>query len=187
MEIIEFLTGQREEYLKGFKTLFERLESAGQRAFVEAIELREGERENDNMLFDFFRYDILVKSDHDDYFEMKVNVNPSIYEIPIEFNEGPLEILLDSFVWNACSINFSILVLDMKPIRAWYLKWIQPDKSNFEVKTIGAIHSVTMRSDKIEKEISVDFGSAPVGAAVELFSILANANIESVFIRSGYI
>ena len=44
-----------------------------------------------------------------------------------------------------------------------------------------------MQSDKIEKEISVDFGSAPVGAAVELFSILAKANIERAFIKSGYI
>jgi hypothetical protein len=132
MELIDFLTSEREEYLKGLKILFERLENAGQQAFVETIELREGEREKDNMLFDFFRYDILVKLDDDDYFEIKVNVNPSIYEIPKEFNEGPIEILLNSFVWNACSMSFSTLVLDMKLIRAWYLKWIQPDEKNFE-------------------------------------------------------
>jgi hypothetical protein len=188
MKLIEFLTSQREEYLKGLKTLYERLETAGQQAFVETIELREGEGESDNMLFDFFRYDILVKSDdNDDYFEMKVNVNPSTYKIPMEFNEGRLEILLESFVWNACLINCSTLVLDMKLIRAWYLKWIRPNENFFEIKAIGVIHSVTIQSDKSEKEIGVDFGSAPVAAVLELFSILAKANIDRVFIKSGYI
>ena len=90
-------------------------------------------------------------------------------EVPKEFVEPPLKILFESFVWNSCSINFSSLQFDIKSIREWYMKWIQPGEKNFETKTIGVIHSLSVQSEKTDREIRIDFGSAPVDAAVELF------------------
>lgn len=53
-------------------------------------------------------------------------------------------------------------------------------------KLTGSIHSIEIMSSENAMEITVDFGSAPVEAVVEMFSLLTMCGIRTVLIRSGY-
>ncbi len=184
MELINFLTNQRQQYIEALIMLFQRLEREGQQAFLEAIDELEHVEPGHTLEFSHFRYDILVKSD-EEYYEVKGNINPSMFEKAKEYEQNSLEIFISSFVWNGCSISFSSLLLNIDLIKRWYLKWIRVDENNLGKELLGVIHNVSIESKKDGYQIVIDFGSAPIVALIELFSIFQKENVKKIFIGAS--
>src|ERR1700760_2141953 len=103
MEFIELLSNQRKKYLEALTMLLNKLEKQGQATLLEPLDEYKDDERNGKSLFSLFRYDILVKSD-ETYSEVKVHVNPLLLENPTIFKQGNVEISVDSFAWDACSI-----------------------------------------------------------------------------------
>lgn len=53
MQIVEFLTSQRQEYIEGFEILYRRLEGAGEDAFIEPMDEAEAGDRDGKTLFSF--------------------------------------------------------------------------------------------------------------------------------------
>jgi hypothetical protein len=84
--------------------------------------------------------------------------------------------------------NFVEELLDTSPIEKWCTKWLDIDEvgPKNESGLLGAIHSVTPpKKEGGRVSFSVDFGSAPLQAFVELLDTLKTMGVSDVEISSS--
>lgn len=91
-------------------------------------------------------------------------------------------------VWNGVEFAFVGEFVDTSSIEKWCTKWLDVDEvgPRNEAGLLGAIHSVTPPEHKSGRvSFSVDFGSAPLKAFVELLDTLKTMGVSDVEISSS--
>lgn len=98
-----------------------------------------------------------------------------------------LALTLNPIAWNG--VDFRIHTISTwDGLEAWTLRWLDVDDSHPQDENgfQGVIHSVTMpKASNGSTSFSVDFGSAPVAAFVELLQLLVNLGAKRVEIDSS--
>ena len=74
MEIFDFLETQRNEYMKALRIMHNKI-NAQYETFVEPIEYRENNSYANITGLNFYRYDVIAKTNEDSYSEITVNIN----------------------------------------------------------------------------------------------------------------
>ena len=74
MEIFDFLETQRNEYMKALRIMHNKI-NAQYETFVEPIEYRENNSYTNITGLNFYRYDVIAKTNEDSYSEITVNIN----------------------------------------------------------------------------------------------------------------
>jgi hypothetical protein len=187
MELRKFLEDQRTEYLQAFEILCQRIvDNGSHEAFLEPIDKVGVDDKQLAGFFPFFRYDILVKADNEEYYEVKVNINPAVFVSPEKFSVYDIEISIESFAWNGTVFIFSDKRFSMALIHDWHLKWIKPDRDQLKRELQEVIHTTACEFKEIETLISIDFGSIPLAGVFDLFEILSTNGVKRVTIKSLY-
>jgi hypothetical protein len=189
MEIVQFFENQRIEYLNAMQIILSRLkEKHKYDPIIEAVDQLKTVKEQANRLFSFFRFDILTKAESNDgYYEIKVNVTPIKFAEPVMLHYGRTEILIQSFVWNACVITFPEYQFNPNLLIGWYTKWIKPEQNEIGTNVQEAIHRISIPEEIENKNaIVIDFGSIPTFGVFELFDIFSDNRIRKLAITSFY-
>lgn len=117
-------------------------------------------------------------------------VNPSTHLSfePFKLDTGNgLVAAVHPVVWNDVSIKTDVRLPDGE-IEAWAMQWLDMDDLHAQDENglQGVIHSI-LRDDTGDEgtELTIDFGSAPVGALNDLLSVLHKCGVSYITIHSG--
>ncbi|MCV2357334.1 hypothetical protein LNV09_24605 [Paucibacter sp. B2R-40] len=116
-------------------------------------------------------------------------VNPSTHlsfePFGVEITEG-VTAAVSPFVWNDIGIQINT-TMPAEPVEDWAMKWLDlEDQSPKDEHGLqGVIHSI-VREDPVDGStlLTIDFGSAPVGALREFIELVFNAGASHVSIYS---
>ena len=181
MDIVHFFESHRTDYLKAFEIMKARLTQNDFYVLTEPIDKEYSE--NGSGLFSFFRYDFLVKEKNsENYTDMAVNVNPTLFDLPQVLTYSSIEILMQSFVWNGSKFSFDTNIkIDF--LNEWYEKSIQIDNEKYDSTIKNVIHRVTPIDDKT---VILDFGTLGCEKIFELFVKLGSSGVSRMTIESVY-
>ena len=101
MDLFTFFTERKNEYIKALQLGRDRL--AGKEEYETFVDVLDNKPGTDPSSF---RHDILIRVDKERYFDLTMNVPPSVYPIPEYLELGQCRIVMESFVWNGCEIHF---------------------------------------------------------------------------------
>jgi len=101
MDLFTFFTERKNEYIKALQLGRDRL--AGKEEYETFVDVLDNKPGTDPASF---RHDILIRVDKERYFDLTMNVPPSVYPIPEYLELGQCRIVMESFVWNGCEIHF---------------------------------------------------------------------------------
>jgi len=100
-----------------------------------------------------------------------------------------LAVELHPIHWNGVEFFTNRISSDSQEFQAWCSKWLDIEEVGplNEHGLLGAIHSVTTPEPEGDgTSFSVDFGSAPIGAVEELFSLLQKLGATRVRVSSPW-
>ncbi len=96
-----------------------------------------------------------------------------------------LEVHQEDFSWEACRFTFSLAEFDVRTLRDWLLKWLDPDETRRPDASglSSVVHDLAWSQTEPDKWcLDLDFGSAPVSALEELLAQLSSAGVRCVTI-----
>ncbi len=105
---------------------------------------------------------------------IEANVDPVSVAECLHEEPGPPVLRVFPVVWNACELRFADKVGFDDAFGRWFNRWLDPEdrREQDEDGLAGVIHSVTIPAKRGDTwSFSVDFGSAPVDAALELLAL----------------
>jgi len=179
MDLFTFFTERKNEYIKALQLGRDRL--AGKEEYETFVDVLDNKPGTDPSSF---RHDILIRVDKEHYFDLTMNVPPSVYPIPEYLELGQCRIVMESFVWNGCEIHFTDGKPDEKMLKDWYLKAFCPEKEQLNKEFINVVHSLSFSRDK--NSIVVDFGTYPVQGVLDFFDLLSRTCCTGLILRSAY-
>jgi|GEM_PF-6223677 len=183
--IIDFLEEQRKKYLEAVELSINRLAAQGRfEGFKDVLDQKKLAPGELNDAFLLHRHDILVRDADGGYYDLTINVNPVVFNEPMVFREADSDIVLHSFVWNACEISGIDVEKHLTILRHWRDKWIKEEIKGLNENFVNAIHSADTRPDA--NSFIVDFGSCNASGVNELFCDLIEMGAKLV-IRAGYV
>ena len=174
----------REHYIKALLASFAEFRAAYSPSALEVMfELQRQE----SLPYRLYRADMAANASS----EAKLQeVNPSTH-LSFESFEldtgGGLVAAAHPVVWNDVGIKANVRLPDA-PIEAWAMKWLDmyDHHAQDENGLQGVIHSIS-RDDKGNEgtELTVDFGSAPVGALNDLIEVMRKCGVSHITFHSG--
>ncbi|NQZ79355.1 MAG: hypothetical protein HRT61_25030 [Ekhidna sp.] len=180
MTIDELLTEHRNYYVNQF-TEFQKNFPDGAAELL--LELKTDEPEE---IYRLYRYDLIQHENGEDKIS-EFNVDGFLNHQEIVFTIGNKSLVVNPLVWNGVEISCNNTSVDFKPIVEWAHRWIDESEQTNE-RLAEKIHNITKPS--IESDwltTSVDFGTAPVKALIELLEILLSDELTtSVRIESKW-
>ncbi|MDO6429096.1 hypothetical protein Q4E93_00765 [Flavitalea sp. BT771] len=183
--IIDFLEEQRKKYLDAVELAGNRLAAQGKfEGFKDVLDQKKFPPGELNDAFQFFRHDILVRDAGGSYLDLTVNVDPVVFNEPMVFREADSDIVLHSFVWNACEISGVDVKKHLAILRHWRNKWLKEEIEGLNEGFVNAIHGADVGPDA--NSFIVDFGSCIASGVKELFSDLIGSDAKLI-LRAGYI
>ena len=88
-------------------------------------------------------------------------------------------------IWNAIELRTNLQEVDEAPLRDWLEKAIDGDeKYTNQGPEVGFLHSLDACFENGYLSLSIDFGTAPVSAFIELLSLLQDQGATSVSVGS---
>jgi hypothetical protein len=186
MTLDELLIKERTQYLTTFQLGLDQHKTA-KSAIEVMIQTTADQNKNLPELYQINRYDLINKNAEGKMNLTEFNLDKDsvlkfdeqVYEI------AGMKITINPFVWNGCEFT-----VDKKPnitFDNWAKKWMDID----DKKKPGAdgfqnvIHSVTFPEEENSKwTMSVDFGSSPIEAFIELMTTLSGQGIKKVEVHS---
>jgi hypothetical protein len=119
----------------------------------------------------------------------EVNTDTHISFEPFnDCSESGLIFRLHPVVWNGVEFNCAGEFADVSGLERWGIRWLDIDEvgPKNEIGLLGAIHSLTQPEfDSGRTSFSVDFGSAPLQAFVELLDVLKAMDASDLAISSS--
>ena len=162
MDLDQFLRDMQAAYVMEFKA-----------AYSHQVELR-GDISSEVPLDASLLYgDVFVA----DFLDRKSEPNTAIefvpdaevFRGPATFVDGDLSVEFDSVSWDNMTLSFPPGLIQAANLNSWFNRWLDVDRDPGDLSvTSGIIHSVSVTRGGI----SVDFGTAPSEAAVELLELL---------------
>ena len=100
--------------------------------------------------------------------------------IRIEYNDVTIE--FDSVSWDAMDIRSDPEISDLVGFDEWFSRWLEFDRTprTGEIAS-GMIHSVVI--DGVAR--SIDFGTAPPAAAIELFELYRSSGAKRIVVTDS--
>ena len=187
MNLKEYLEQQREDYIKAVQMVFMKVShpmSVVKESFLECLETENISIPNEKEIFDFFRFDVLCKGSDGYFYDIKVNVNPD-FEMKA-FKELDIEIVMKSFVWNACEFSFTLPSFDPNSLSAWFKYWIKPNKQELSKNIQETVHSISFEKKEEEVKVFLDFGTVHSEGIIELINLLCQEGVKKLFVQSMY-
>lgn len=183
MEFTEIISYQRSSYIKQLLKFYEKRNNGLKEGLMEL------NSESETLLFNLSRIDYIITENN----EYKIEeLTPETYtnHQKIDLNFGDLNIELNPFFWHGCELIIKSNSKENKEyewLKKWTKKWIDED-DEFEINKnglSGVIHNVSIPIfENNEISITVDLGSAPVEALIELLDIIRISNYEKVVLNS---
>lgn len=103
--------------------------------------------------------------------------------------QSGLELSVRPVAWNGLEFHCEGDLYEPAAIEQWCIRWLDIEETGLKDDDglLGAIHSVTppKKSDERFSTFSVDFGSAPIRAAAELFTLLRQMGIARIELSSS--
>ena len=118
---------------------------------------------------------------------VEVNLKAAESFEPINENWQGLDVTLHPFVWNGLEFRVDGDLSDDATLVRWMMKWmdIEDKKTKDENLLSGIVHNVTPpERTKNGWSFSVDFGSAPLDAFVELIEVIRTAGAKTMQLGS---
>lgn len=106
----------------------------------------------------------------------------------IEAELEGLKVQIGALSWECATVSFEIRRFDLSCLRDWLSKWLDDDKTRTvdEFGLEGVIHSIAWTSSGTGLwEIALDFGSAPIASALELFDILRRQGVVECYLETN--
>lgn len=179
---IEVLSLIRESYLEVFRSALvqERRKHSDEPSGAEVL-MRYGAEVG--LLCNLARIDFATKNNF-----IEVNTeNTTNIQSDIRFEFG-LEAEISAAVWNGVEIESVFFDATNEQIVDWFEKWI--DLADLKVEDNfglhGVIHQVHIEPIDDRTNLSIDFGSAPVEAAIEFFQVLFAMGNNKISIGSSW-
>ncbi|MET0637957.1 MAG: hypothetical protein ABWZ25_18135 [Chitinophagaceae bacterium] len=182
----ELLQKQRTQYIENFKVGF--AQKGTKKSAIEImLQITSDQNRNLPEVFQLNRFDMLTVNDAGKYDITEFNLSKdSVWMFdPMRFPFRGIQVEIHPFVWNGCEISCN----DFPQVKysEWAARWLDMEDSK-DVGTDGfqnVIHSVTFPQLKNGKwTTSIDFGSAPPDALMELLEILEKEHVGVVEIHS---
>ena len=185
-DLVSILNGFRAHYMDFYLRVIRKLAEEPERCVPEVL-LQIGGREELPEMFQLYRVDILRGS----------NEQPQVSEVnhdrlpvgpDVRAGIGDLEATISPLLWNGDEFLCDSFDPRDAAFAAWMIMWMDPDDENppDEDGLGGCIHSVTWPEPVGDAVgFSIDFGSAPAEALVELLGILSGSGTKSVTVGAG--
>lgn len=169
MELKEILNKHRDYYLEKFSNYTNSIDDV-------IIELLiEMPYEEPEEIFRLFRYDCATKGKEGPNLK-EFNADGFLNHKEINFSINGKTIVLAPIGWNGVDISVDNYSSDIIDIVNWATKWLDPqdEKAQDSNNLQGVIHNIS-KPEKVNEKItfSVDFGSAPTEAVLDLLEILS--------------
>ena len=169
MELQEILNKHREYYLEKFSNYVNSIDDP-------IIELLiEMPYEEPEEIFRLFRYDLATKGKEAPNLK-EFNADGYLNHQELNFSVNGKTIILAPIGWNGVDITLDNHSTDISNIVVWATKWLdsKDEKVQDSNKLQGVIHNISKPEKEDDKTtFSVDFGSAPTEAVLELLDILS--------------
>ena len=170
MSYSDFIELQHEKYLNFFVQSISEL-SIGKKVFATEllIEL------NDESLFkpyNLFRIDAIGKNEEQDENSIfDIQLDPISDDKKIHWQNNSTSVTINSFNWNDCQITIDELNHDL--LERWILKWLKVDSETQEGLETAIHHCTKPGVAQNNSVLTVDLGTAPVEALIELINDLS--------------
>lgn len=130
----------------------------------------------------YFRVDAITNEGKSKSFEANIDLPKGEAEL-VEVDGLP--IVLEPIVWNGVDLDCrGCTTISLQVLNNWFEQWFDEKevRKQDENGTSGVIHSLRVEGSVV----SVDFGSAPPEALVDLVSILTNLSPDRILIHSSH-
>ncbi|MCT4609373.1 MAG: hypothetical protein N4A70_09210 [Pelagimonas sp.] len=177
MEMIELLEMLRENYQRQYEAAYHMNLSQHERLIPEiAFELSEGPYKR------LFVVDFLAQNSGDNEV-IELLPEDECLGIVAKFQHKEMTVLFSDPSWDAMQLFLDRTAERLVGFDDWFDKWIDLEGHRRVEGQLfsGVIHSVSFE----EWVIEIDFGSAPTGAAMELFDLLEMNHVASVIAGPG--
>lgn len=177
-DFIAILDDLRGKYLLEFEAAYHQQVEENQQVFPEiAFEISDGPFKR------LFVIDMVVRNNGGDS-AVEVGVGPYSYTDSATVSYRGMQIEFAKVSWDSMRFSFKQSSGELAGFEKWFDTWIDLEgarDTNGNDIFAEMIHSVTLDTGSVD----VDFGSAPLSAATELFDLFAINGVESVFVTSG--
>lgn len=179
----QLIESQRRQYIDAFKLVESRIVTSGKKYYVEPLdEYINQANGTTSELFNFFRHDLIV-DENGNYYQISVDISPLLLEKDDLIDFKDIKLLVKSFTWNACRIEFGdILPIQIREmLHEWYLVNINLNISgNHDLNSV--LHSLELSNDY--SFLIIDFGSLEYDSVNEFFSIFSKANCGNLIVSA---
>ena len=177
MDILALLDVLRTDYLREFEAAYYQQVDVNEQVFPEiAFEISEGPYKR------LFVVDLMGKNG-DANKAIEVGTSTAVYGGEVSFQYRDLTIEFGSISWDSMRFSLQPAPEELVGFEQWFDKWIDLEGARHVDDQIvsNVIHSSRLESGLVE----VDFGSAPINAAVELFELFERNEVKTVLVSSG--
>lgn len=184
MMLEQILNDERERYIRALKQSCQEVKSEfPSTAFELLIDI------NNNAIpypYRYFRVDIISKTSAGEHKVREVVMEPNDLIEPMNFVCGKLYLELRPFTWNSIQILINKQIQSPMDLEKWVTCWLDLDDKNEKDGNSNAIHSCSrVEHSQGWSYFTVDFGTAPVAAFLELIAWLQNEGIDRVVLKHG--
>ena len=188
MQLLDLVLKVRELYVSELRrTIDDRKLSLP--AFVSELLIEpSGSHPEDPDIYRVFRID-MISGGRENPTLSDLNIDSYVSFDPFETTFGRLCMQISPFHWYALECRFLIYEQAFAPFETWARTWLDPeDRRPRDAHGLqGVIHSVTRPELRNHHWItSIDFGSAPVSAFVELLNAFQVMNVTSLEISTSF-
>lgn len=177
MDILALLDVLRANYLREYEAAYYQQVEINEQVFPEiAVEIS-GVTYKRLFVID------LTGRNRADLSAIEVGVSRAAYEGGISLKHNRLSIKFGIVAWDSMRFTLQAAPADLAGFEQWFDKWIDLEGTRHVDGNItsGVIHSSRIETGLVE----MDFGSAPVTSAVELFDLFEMNGVNTIIVSSS--
>jgi hypothetical protein len=177
MDILALLEMLRANYLQEFEAAYYQQVEVNEQVFPEiAFEISEGPYKR------LFVVDLMGKNG-DANSAIGVGTSTAAYGGEVSLQYRDLTIEFGSVSWDSMRFFLQPVPGELVGFELWFDRWIDLEGTR---RVDGQITSNVIHSSRLESGlVEVDFGSAPINAAVELFELFEMNEVKTILVSSG--
>ena len=176
MSLDEILSRARDHYVEQLTAFVRELRANGKRGGAE-VKLQLSE---DSPLFQRLYCLDYIENDAEGVRPIDMLPDRLLRFDPASFKRRAVTIHVESICWDDVQLSFDGTTPNLD---AWFGVWFDPEEKNFDAtaELSGRIHSLGTGNGLI----TVDFGSAPAQALLELIDVLGAAGVREIVLRTS--
>jgi hypothetical protein len=173
MDLPSFLTRMREHYIRQFEEFVARQEKACVQGHAEVkFQIPDSDYYDQLLCVDYAKNDAGVEF---------VFFHPDLMLMfePVTGTVGGMTFQIEALRWDSVVFHHDSNEISSAGIREWFDKWFDPDDRRHDptAKLGSVVHSLTVKLGRFE----IDFGTAQVGAMLDLLQLLEETG--STYVR----